>query len=726
MTSSAFVLLIFLTGSPAGAVSEIRFVDDLGKPISAGLDVCLSRGSNTKCGFAVPYQVPVGFEAFESLTVDGPFHGPVLRQRSDLESAAGHHMVTVPRKARLRVREPARAQTLVSLYPQTDRDFRKPAYSFSDLGPAGVLIPAGDWVLSVSGRGSAPFLEVLSAKPGGEHLVDARSVPGWSLLTRCLSAPKRTTVNGASLVAAPLVQDDRMPKVEWRSRVGGPSGLVFLSGLQVPYVSLTVAAPGFLPTKVPGVSARPGSFAFREVSLGRGGSAEASVTLEGKAARGLRCELLDPVSHPGNSPDPPLRLVAEAKTDRNGRCATARLPEGRYVFRVKAQKEAGTEQFVDVVNDEVQRIRFDLEKVLVSGLVLRGPEPEPNAVVEAVRLDGNVPPDAGTTLSAATDDEGRYELALWSSGHYWLRVRAGTDAASDSRRMWIASTGANVDFVLNRARLEGVVVNDREEPVPGSIVLVVFNQRSSRIAADPEGRFSFSVSGDGVAKVRALHQSYRPSAEKEVAISASENVPPVILQLGKSDRLRGRLLSPAGIPIHGGAVISYERSGANPLKYLDSQVTDRDGRFESIRSTTGTTTFFVTGGGCSLSVLDVAGNPVEETVLRCVGDFAGFDLTVQSPTGEPHRHEALNIVQGSTIIPRAVLGQHLALMGLPPVTDASGRVVIVGLAPGSYQLYLMRASSEQSIAAGSNSGHLASLTLLPNDIAELRVEFRAE
>jgi hypothetical protein len=77
------------------------------------------------------------------------------------------------------------------------------------------------------------------------------------------------------------------------------------------------------------------------------------------------------------------------------------------------------------------------------------------------------------------------------------------------------------------------------------------------------------------------------------------------------------------------------------------------------------------------------------------------------------------------VIPAEVLSRHLAQLHLPTASDGSGRLRLVGLAPGAYDLFLSEATSPELVAAGSPGGFLTSATLAPLGTTELKVTLDA-
>lgn len=70
-------------------------------------------------------------------------------------------------------------------------------------------------------------------------------------------------------------------------------------------------------------------------------------------------------------------------------------------------------------------------------------------------------------------------------------------------------------------------------------------------------------------------------------------------------------------------------------------------------------------------------------------------------------------------------GPWVASLSAPAVaSDGTGHLVVAGIAPGSYDLFLATLSSESTIAAGLEQGYLTSATVAPLTTAELQLTVR--
>ncbi len=183
--------------------------------------------------------------------------------------------------------------------------------------------------------------------------------------------------------------------------------------------------------------------------------------------------------------------------------------------------------------------------------------------------------------------------------------------------------------------------------------------------------------------------------------------------------IRGRLLLSGGGPAPGQLVASADRTG----NLLEVVRTEANGEFE-VRGTTSGPTWLLTGGAlCPLATTNVSSGQ-EEAVFRCASLPASISLTLRNESGTALPREALLLRLNGGPVPFPFLQQHLAALGLPPTTDASGRIDLVGLAPGLAELFAARAASFLSIAGGHLGGLLTTRMLAPGERAEEVVALR--
>jgi hypothetical protein len=329
LRSAAFALLflVSLLTQPARGVETLRFTDDRNQPITSALEACFQIDTRNDC---VP--VPSGKlskvpDHFWALRVEGPDHGPLTAQRSSIRSGnSGVAVLKVPRKAELQIQARPDLRVAVSVYAQNDPSFRAPSFRGEVLGGGTLKVPAGEELVSLTAAGQAPDLHLVSAPPGSHRRLSYEGRAGWSLVLRCrahkddrLLAGAAVRVEGAEGFAPPGARP-----IQSRSAA---KGLVLVSGLSWSLAKARVEHPDFVPLQVNGLSASPGTFAFREAEMEEGATLRAAVTLDGQPGRGTACQILDYDPNPGG-PAPEPKVLFAGTADAQGICRSIRLPAG--------------------------------------------------------------------------------------------------------------------------------------------------------------------------------------------------------------------------------------------------------------------------------------------------------------------------------------------------------------------------------------------------------------
>lgn len=96
-------------------------------------------------------------------------------------------------------------------------------------------------------------------------------------------------------------------------------------------------------------------------------------------------------------------------------------------------------------------------------------------------------------------------------------------------------------------------------------------------------------------------------------------------------------------------------------------------------------------------------------------------LTFRDGEGRPLPNQTVLLRRDGVVLPQEALAQHLGAFGLPAASDGGGRLALVGLAPGAYDVFLAGGSSAASVAAGLPHGFLTSAPLAPLTTTELEV-----
>jgi hypothetical protein len=703
----------------APRVGSLQLVDDRGKAITGELEVCFQIGTRSDCapGRASRIEMP---PEFVSVRVEGPDHGPVSSPRQNLKKEAnGDLRLAVPRKARLQVSGSSEENLTVSLYPQDDPIFRTPSFRGGIRGGSSLKVPSGDHLVSLAASGWAPDLQLLSAKPGGSERLVYHPRSGWSLVVRCRAEKEGTPVQGAQVDLGAMEGFSAGGQKE--RQVSGKSGLALFSGIPHLLASAAVDHPRFVPHREEGISATPGTFAFREAQLEEGGRLRAAVTVEGKPVPGVDCRVLEYAANPrGPAPEPKVHF--QGTTDGAGICRSGKIAPGPYTLRLAM---SGRRSFLDrtvvMTSGEETTAVVSMAAIRVHGSVRRGSEPAPSYVVtfsdqneikeNATRRDAQA--------EATTNEEGEFETLLWSPGDYYAGVRTPAGTPAGFKRLRLESAEERVDFFLEEHDVAGIVLDDRDQPVAGASVFLSWNRYHRLARTDEKGSFSFPLTEDGRGTVRTLKAGYLEPPLIDVEAHADVYPPPLVVRLKRIGLLSGRLLSSAG-PAAGASLISYRLEPGGRATPLGIAAANSEGRFELAATDGAPIRVFATGAGCPLTSFDLMPS-AEEVVLRCAELPASLELRFADAQRKPVPGKDVFMRKDGVVIPNEVVALHLSGLRLPTATDGGGRLFLAGLAPGSYDVYIAEATNPDLIAQGLPNGFLTSANLAPLTTTELEV-----
>ncbi len=719
---SATIVIASVPGA-AQAVS-LRLVDDRGKAIARPLDVCFQIGTRSDCVVGRGGSVPIPPEVL-SVRIEGPDHGPVFERRGDLKKQPdGGLLVTVPRKALLQIAGGPEDHLSVSLYDQDDPSFRAPAFRKEARVGSSLKVPAGDHLVSLAAGGRAPDLHLLSARPGGTERLIYRPRSGWSLVVRCRAEKDRAPVQGARVDLGAM--EGYSPKRQTERELSTRKGLALFSGLPFLLASARVDHPSFVPHEEEGISASPGTFAFREALLEEGGRLRAVVTADGKPLPGIECRILEYDANPQGPAAEPKALF-HGTTNEAGICRSGNIAAGPYTLRLaKPDQRTFLDRSVVLTNGEETVLSVPIVSIRVHGTVLRGSQAAASYTV-TFSDENEIKPNAtgrDAEAEAATDENGSYEALLWSPADYVCAVHTPAGAPAMHKRLRLENSEERVDFDLEEHDVAGVVLDEQDKPVADATVGLSWNSVAHRLArTDENGAFAFPLSEDGHGTVRVGKAGYLEPAPIEVEARPDAYPPPLTIHLKRTGFLSGHVLGLSG-PVAGASLFSYrlEPGGtATPLGYATA---DGEGRFELAAAEGASTRVFVTGAGCPLTSFDLAPSS-EETALHCAELPASLELQVVGSNGKPVPGKSVLARKDGVVIPNEVLATHLGGLHLASATDGDGRLFLVGLAPGNYDVYLEEATNPALIASGLPNGFLAASSLAPLTTTELEVTVEA-
>lgn len=295
----------------------------------------------------------------------------------------------------------------------------------------------------------------------------------------------------------------------------------------------------------------------------------------------------------------------------NGRVVVEKQSPG--VFLLEILDSTGQSFFArpDVVVETAAdaSIHVELDLVTIHGELTLGDEP-----VEGTLWFGGR--RGAPRVEIPSDADGEFAGVLPKSGWWPLEVEAPRHELSVKTRVEVRPDSDGEAFLpieLPDTELFGRVVDESGQPASGARVLLSHSLGSATTETDTTGAFSFRAFEAGPASLRAQARTPEGTASSQsVALPVAESVPlePVELQLTRSRKIQGRVVSAGGVPV-AGALVDLSTISPPSAALLRSARTDPEGAF------TGEV------------------HP-EATMLRAVLSPPGYALQVQSvPPGDP-------------------------------------------------------------------------------------------
>lgn len=727
--SGGLLLPLVSSAVPEKDGLQVRVFDDRGKPLRSAVEFCYKRKAEsyqclqvdgTSGAVTVPKQVL-------SIRVEGENYGPFDVSPLELRISDRELLLRVPRKARLQVQGPEQdrdAPLVLSLYAAQDSVLRTPVLE-ETVAPSNrpwvVKIPSGDYILVISRADQAPQVEVIHPGPGEELQVISRAIgDGWSAVVRVLESDTLLPVSDATLtIRQPGPNDSPNEKPAVKGTRTDRMGLVALNGISNSLVHLVVRHPSFLTTDVAGLTSRRGTVALTEIFLKHGGELRATLTISGEPARAYNCRIRRRERGlQGSSPPTAIRV----STDDNGVCVAKRLQEGLYILEaVDPDGTAVSDLPVRVYEEALSEVDFALQPIQVLGRVFKDEDPAPQTRIELLQFSHYFG-DVGTLVSprgeVVTDDEGRFSTTVWTPGAYKFLIREnGTPGAPYSAVL--ERPREEITITIRSTGLQGMVIDERGNPVANAAVTLELSENGGDFVAqaDEEGAFSFPFAETGEAELTGHARGYESSLPMRVTLGPDLPPPAINLTVRKLRSIHGVLLAD-GSPVSGAMIASVVQTSSGPT------ITDENGEFEVPASKGPLTRVLASGRDCPLSDFDVVnpeGEHPEKTVLTCMTGPSSILLRILDPENRPLQNIPVLLIRNGRPIPFWFLNSHQSRLGVAAVTDGSGRLSLVNLPFGHYQVYLMYGSSEEEVSAGSEETLVGSVTLGAYDSQEIIV-----
>lgn len=731
---------------------ELRLVDDRGEVLGDDVSICRS-GTDEECRVLTPdaesadRKFRPAFYRFE-----GQNHGPVTQRISVGED--GTCNVTLPRKASVSFDfEAGPARDLEVSFYRPDRDPRmfRPEERVPLDRPFTHGIPAGPYLVSLNERGWAPDLHLLNAAPGSEHEIGYRQREGWSVVIRTVADVDGAPVADAEveLRSIPGFGPPDKPEAEPRSRSlatvkSNSAGLVAVSGLRLSMAGALVRHPSYLDSGIPAISSEAGTFRVFETRLHTGG--ELAVRVEEITSVGepvpvaaAFCDLYPPEYTDLEFPQED-RLHG-IRADQRGICRARAIPAGRYSLKVTLPDEQDAYTVIPLLVEDGKIIdpTVTLRPIRVDGRVFRGDEGAEGYRVVFSRADrfetaGEVHP-AGPP--AVTDDSGEYELVLWSPGPY-LAIVAGESTMAGILRLVEVHDDTSFDFELADIDLKGQVVDESGQPLPAATVTIRQGGMTRGLVLDEDARFSvpFRKSGAGNVELSAWAPGFQKTEPMQVLLEEGRSPDPVTLVLEPREWREGRILLDFGRPAVG-AWISVHRIGPPPESSFPFETlrTDASGNVK-IPAEPGPLRLFYGGPGCPLGFFDLPPLSAASSPATQMQEELPFEIHCREPshlmlrlvTDDPELRGRVPMIlrRDGVTIPQSAVEEHLLSLGLPTTTDGQGRIGLVALEPGSYEVFHGKATSTLNVAARYDAGKLTQVILGPGMTIEIEavLDFR--
>jgi len=419
-----------------------------------------------------------------------------------------------------------------------------------------------------------------------EQVEDAGTVKLFSksvLHGRVVAARDRAPIAGATLHVSVADTGDR-------ADVTAPSTWTVTSAADGTFQTTTIPAgtyelalehPQFAPARTR-VTFQPDTDAAEVVvEMYRGGSLTGSVVDSKRdAVSGVRI-----VATQGTEGDSRV-----ADTGSDGHYYIDGLTPGAWTVTRQLDRPAGSSavdtKYAQIREGETATVDFDEQaKVTVSGVIIKGEAPIPNAAIYFVAIDNNALPDG---KSARADAEGRYQIGLVHGGRYQVSVVFGGTAVANGHNVLSLvipdQPEVHQDIVFAAETITGHVLDPDGNGVRGALVTALRQgtaagetPRQTTAMTFEDGAFKLDAMDPGTYRVTARAKAYASADEFPVVVGDDQPDPDLVLTLQRGWIMKGRLVDRDGRGLPG-ALVVVAPDGAAESGYLPSQ-TDATGAF---------------------------------------------------------------------------------------------------------------------------------------------------
>jgi protocatechuate 3,4-dioxygenase beta subunit len=587
-----------------------------------------------------------------------------------------------------------------------------PLHEFED--PEGAFrldeIEPGTYTIEVAAKGyagvSSQELTLVA-----EQVVDAGTLTLQSkavLRGRVVAARDRAPVSGATIRIALVDAADHSATARattsW-TETSAADGTFATAELPDGTFDITLEHPQYAPvtTRVP---FRPGADNPEVVlELYRGGSLTGTVVGPG----------LDPVpgvhiaAAPANGGD-----ARVTDTGSDGRYFIDGLAPGAYTVSRQNDRPGGgpnlDKKSATIVEGETTTVDFDEKpSVVVSGTVLRGETPVPDAAIHFVPIDADVT-RAGS--SARSDANGGFQIGLRHGGRYQVSVVFGVAGGPNGHNIVTLTIPelpeVRQDIVFNVQAITGHVVDPERQGVKGALVTALRDgapaggsPRQSTTLTTDDGAFRLEAVDPGTYRVSARARGYAPGEVYPVTVGEDAPIPDLDLSLERGWIMRGRVVDPEGRPV-ASALVVVAPDGAAESGYLPAQ-------------SDGTGTFRITApadGPVSVAAISTRFAPAVQTNVQQPADGETSDIVLHATAGGSLRvrvvHRAGGPVPGALItyqpVPLYPGCDVVVERNRPRSTDADGTTIVTMVRPGTYIVSVPGRKDSTSVRTSVNEG----------------------
>jgi protocatechuate 3,4-dioxygenase beta subunit len=491
--------------------------------------------------------------------------------------------------------------------------------------------------------------------------------------------------------------------------VSPPDGTFETKELDPGDYAVKVAAEGYAPGMVEGVTVESGKTAKVEIELGTEASISGQVISEKekKPVAGARVALLDPESEGlfGISFGDQDLLREPILSDEGGAFRIGDLPAGSFRLKVSHPDFADELKAVELKKEgDEAKVEITLKKGrVISGTVLdtSGSKPVAGARV-SLSPQGEMGSGILSTIlaplvarygrAAVSDSGGRWEFSNVAPDEYRLSATHDSYAPSETKDVSVKPDADMRDvvlFLVGGARVKGTVRDNEGKPIPSLEVHVVGQGVFKEARTDSSGAYALEHLAAGSCTI-SIEQEEREKKfagmSKQLELAPGDDVL-LDFTLQKGFSVSGRVVRD-GKPAGGVLVVCSREESGEGVSATGKSGSDGSYRVDGLVPGSYEVTLFTDGEG--KGAVSKMPRP-----LVLTGDLTGYDLTIPGgavggtvvdENGNPLKGARVNLKkrgEGERQRTAAKLEEVLGEL-FHATSDANGAFELGGLAAGSY------------------------------------------